>query len=94
MKGPGVGRPRIIIDCNPGHDDVFAIAVAALLCDVVGITAVAGNSPLANTERNARIARELMNLPNTVVHSGAAEPLAGASKVFATELRRASGARA
>jgi inosine-uridine nucleoside N-ribohydrolase len=83
-------RPRIIVDCDPGHDDMFALAVAGMLCDVVGITAVAGNSPLENTERNARIARELMGLDQAEVHSGASEPLAGPG-VHATEAHGRTG---
>ena len=49
-------RP-IIIDCDPGHDDALAILLALGLAeelDVLAITAVAGNVPLALTEKNAR----------------------------------------
>ena len=38
-------RPAVILDCDPGHDDAIAIVVAADLCDLVGITTVAGNAP-------------------------------------------------
>lgn len=84
-------RPRVIVDCDPGHDDMFALAVAASTCDVVGITVVAGNSPLANTERNARIGRDLMGLESVEVHAGAAEPLAGASQLFASQAHGRTG---
>jgi inosine-uridine nucleoside N-ribohydrolase len=87
----GTIRPRIIVDCDPGHDDMFALATAALLCDVVGITAVAGNSPLVNTERNARIARDLMRLDAVPVHSGASHPLAGPTSVSADEAHGRTG---
>jgi inosine-uridine nucleoside N-ribohydrolase len=87
----GPTRPRIIIDCDPGHDDMFAIAVGAKLCDVVGITAVAGNSPLENTERNARIARDLMGLYGVPVYSGAAHPLTGPTSVNADEAHGRTG---
>ncbi len=84
-------RPRIILDCDPGHDDMFAIAVGSMLCEIVGITAVAGNSPLVNTERNARIARDLMRLDGVPVHSGAAHPLSGPTSVSADEAHGRTG---
>ncbi len=84
-------RPRVIVDCDPGHDDVFAIATAAMFCDVVAITAVAGNSPLHNTERNARIARDLMGLTHVPVHSGADQPLAGPTSATAIEAHGRTG---
>jgi purine nucleosidase len=49
---------KIIIDTDPGQDDAVAILLALASPDeleVLGITAVAGNVPLALTERNARI---------------------------------------
>jgi len=67
-------RPAIILDCDPGHDDAVAIVLAAHLCDVLGITTVAGNAPLERTTYNARVMRHLLNL-NTEVHSGADAPL-------------------
>lgn len=84
-------KPRVIVDCDPGHDDVFAIATAAMFCDVVAITAVAGNSPLRNTERNARIARDLMGLVHVPVHSGADQPLAGPTEITAVEAHGRTG---
>ena len=46
----------IIIDTDPGQDDAVAIllALASPELEVLGITAVAGNVPLALTEKNAR----------------------------------------
>ncbi|NBU07236.1 MAG: nucleoside hydrolase, partial [Acidimicrobiia bacterium] len=44
-------RPRMILDCDPGHDDAFALIVAAHFADVVGVTTVAGNAPLELTTR-------------------------------------------
>ncbi len=67
-------RPRILLDCDPGHDDVVAIIVAHLAADVVGITTVAGNAPLDRTTYNACVMRDLLGL-DAPVHSGAARPL-------------------
>ena len=70
-------RRRIIIDTDPGQDDAVAImlALASPELEVVGITAVAGNVPLALTEKNARKICELAGRPDVPVHAGAIRPL-------------------
>lgn len=67
-------RPRIILDCDPGHDDVIAIVVAAHFTDLLGITTVAGNAPLDRTTYNACVMRDALRL-GVGVHSGAERPL-------------------
>jgi inosine-uridine nucleoside N-ribohydrolase len=67
-------RPRIVLDCDPGHDDVVAITVAALHTHLLAITTVAGNAPLDRTTYNACVMRDLLGL-DAPVHSGAARPL-------------------
>ena len=46
---------KIILDCDPGHDDAVAIMLAASSkeIDILGITCVGGNSGLNNTVNNA-----------------------------------------
>lgn len=66
--------PRILLDCDPGHDDVIAIVVAAHTTELLGITTVAGNAPLDRTTYNACVFRDLLRL-DVDVHSGAARPL-------------------
>jgi inosine-uridine nucleoside N-ribohydrolase len=68
------GRPAIILDCDPGHDDAIAIVVAAQETELLGITAVAGNAPLDRTTHNALVMRELLGI-DVPVHSGAVRPL-------------------
>jgi inosine-uridine nucleoside N-ribohydrolase len=82
-------RPRIILDCDPGHDDAIAIVVAAHTCDLVGITTVAGNAPLERTTHNARVMRELLGV-DVPVHAGTARPLI-AEPVAAADVHGASG---
>lgn len=46
---------KIILDCDPGHDDAIAILLAAANpnIDLLGITTVSGNHNVENTTRNA-----------------------------------------
>ncbi len=68
---------KIIIDTDPGQDDAVAIllALASPELEVLGITAVCGNVPLALTATNARKICELAGRPQTRVFAGAARPL-------------------
>ncbi|RST80386.1 nucleoside hydrolase [Aquibium carbonis] len=68
---------RIIIDTDPGQDDAVAIllALASPELEVIGITAVAGNVPLALTQTNARKICELAGRPDIKVYAGAVRPL-------------------
>ncbi len=73
------GGPRpVIIDCDPGQDDAVALLLAMAFpdqLDVLGVTVVAGNVPLALTEANARRICELAGRADMAVHAGAAAPL-------------------
>ena len=69
---------KIIIDTDPGQDDAVAILLALASpeeIEVLGITAVAGNVPLALTSRNARIICELASRPEMLVFAGCDTPL-------------------
>ena len=48
-------KTKIILDCDPGHDDAVAIMLAGKspAIDLLGITVVAGNQTLEKTVRNA-----------------------------------------
>ncbi|MFA5774178.1 MAG: nucleoside hydrolase [Ilumatobacteraceae bacterium] len=64
----------MIIDCDPGHDDAIALVVAARHANVLGVTTVAGNAPIASTTRNAQIVLDLIG-SSVAVHQGAERPL-------------------
>jgi inosine-uridine nucleoside N-ribohydrolase len=67
-------NPRpIILDCDPGHDDALAItlALARPELELLGITTVGGNSPLANTTRNALRVLALLGRNDVPVAAGA-----------------------
>ncbi len=69
---------KIIIDTDPGQDDAAAIMLALGSpdeLDVLGITAVAGNVPVAQTSRNIRVVCELSNRRDVKVFAGADRPL-------------------
>ncbi|MCR9150324.1 MAG: nucleoside hydrolase [Rhodobacteraceae bacterium] len=68
---------KIIIDTDPGQDDAVAIllALASPELDVLGITTVAGNVPLALTARNARVVCELAGRPDVPVFAGCDAPM-------------------
>ena len=70
---------KIIIDTDPGQDDAVAILLALASpgeIEVLGITAVAGNVPLALTSKNARIVCELAGRSDIPVFAGCDRPLA------------------
>lgn len=73
MKSPR----KIIIDTDPGQDDAVAIllALASPELEVLGLTVVAGNVPLALTERNARTICELAGRRDVKIFAGCEAPL-------------------
>jgi inosine-uridine nucleoside N-ribohydrolase len=75
-----VVRPiPVILDCDPGHDDMVAIllALASPQLDVRGITTVGGNSTLAHTTENALRTLALAGRTDVPVAAGESHPLAG-----------------
>ena len=71
-------RTRIIIDTDPGQDDAVALLLALAereTLDLVGITTVAGNVPLALTTANALRILELARREDVPVYAGASQPL-------------------
>lgn len=71
--------PRdLIIDTDPGADDLVALFLAMASPDALNIraiTTVAGNVRLAKTSRNARLAREWAGREEIPVYAGAGRPL-------------------
>lgn len=67
----------VIVDCDPGHDDVFALWLAAghPSLDLRAVTTVGGNVPLEHTRRNARIALTVAGVTDVPVAAGAEGPL-------------------
>jgi len=70
-------KKKIILDCDPGHDDAVAIMLAAAHDDIeiLGITCVAGNATLDNTTINALKICSLIGANNIPIFAGADRPL-------------------
>ena len=68
---------KIIIDCDPGHDDAVAIMLAAAnkTIDILGITCVGGNSTLENTKLNALKICSLINRTDIRIYAGENKPM-------------------
>jgi purine nucleosidase len=84
---------QIIIDTDPGIDDAVAVLLALAApeqLDVLGLVAVAGNAPLALTEKNARRLCALAGRPDVPVFAGCAKPLLR-SPVTATHIHGETG---
>ncbi len=70
-------RLPLIIDTDPGQDDAVALLLAAASpeLELLGVTTVAGNVPLALTTLNARKVLELAGRRDVPVCAGADRPL-------------------
>jgi len=69
-------KEKIILDCDPGHDDAVAIMLAAInpKIELLGITVVAGNQKLEKTVNNALKVCNHLNL-SVPVYSGMSRPM-------------------
>ena len=70
-------KKKIILDCDPGHDDAVAImlAIASDEIDLLGITCVGGNATLENTKLNSLKICSLLNRPDIPIYAGSDKPL-------------------
>lgn len=86
--------PRdLIIDTDPGADDLVALFLAMASPDALNIraiTTVAGNVRLAKTSRNARLAREWAGREEIPVYAGAGRPLVR-PPIYAAEVHGEEG---
>ncbi len=67
---------KIILDCDPGHDDAIAILLAAgnPNIELLGITTVAGNQTLEKVTRNAQAVCQVAGI-DVPIARGASAPL-------------------
>ena len=68
---------KIILDCDPGHDD--AVAILLSLGDpgieLLGITTVGGNQTLEKVAHNARVVCTVAGVNDIPVYAGCSRPL-------------------
>ncbi|MDQ0572371.1 purine nucleosidase [Variovorax paradoxus] len=83
----------LIIDTDPGADDVIALLFAMAAPETLklqALTTVAGNVPLSKTSRNARLACEWAGRPDIPVYVGAERPLQR-TPIYATNIHGREG---
>src|SRR6186997_2890541 len=76
---------KILLDCDPGHDDAIALLLALGSDELVlrGVTTVAGNQTLEKTTANAIRVLELAGRGEIAVAAGADRPLVREPRVAA-----------
>jgi inosine-uridine nucleoside N-ribohydrolase len=72
-----VTATKILLDCDPGHDDAIALllALASPELELLGVTTVAGNQTLEKTTANAIRVLEFAGRTDVDVAAGADRPL-------------------
>ena len=68
---------KIVVDCDPGHDDAMAIVLAAASpeLELLAVTTVAGNQTLDKTTLNARRVCTVAGIDGVPVAAGCDRPL-------------------
>ena len=68
---------KVVLDCDPGHDDAIALllALASPEVELLGVTTVHGNQVLEKTTDNALRVLELVGRSDVPVAAGADRPL-------------------
>jgi len=83
---------RVLLDCDPGHDDALAILLAAAspALDLVAITTVAGNHELDKVTLNARRVCSVAGIHDVPIAAGCDRPMVR-EPVYAGSIHGASG---
>ena len=85
-------KRKVILDCDPGHDDAISIIIAASgrsPLEILGITTVAGNVEVEKNTVNGLKICELLEL-DVPVYQGASGPMVKRSEI-ATEIHGDTG---
>lgn len=77
---------KIILDCDPGHDDAVAILLALGNSEIelVGVTTVGGNQSLEKVTYNARAVLEKAHATDIPVYAGCDRPIVRPQEVAAS----------
>lgn len=84
-------KRKIILDCDPGHDDAVAITIAGIspTIELLGITVVSGNQSLEKTVKNALNVVQKLSL-EVPVYAGCSQPMIR-EKIIAADIHGESG---
>ena len=87
-----VDRRRVVLDCDPGHDDAMAILLAAAspALELVAITTVAGNHTLEKVTENARRVCTVAGIHDVPIAAGRDRPIRR-DPIVAEEIHGSSG---
>ncbi len=85
-------KKKVILDCDPGHDDAIAIMMAAKhsKLELLGITIVAGNQTIEKTTLNALNVCQHLDIPVSV-YSGCGIPMVRERQVIADDIHGETG---
>ena len=85
-------RRRVVLDCDPGHDDAMAILLAAAspAIELEAITTVAGNQTLDKVSLNARRVCSVAGIDRVPIAAGRGTPLRR-DRIVAGEIHGESG---
>lgn len=81
----------VIIDCDPGHDDMMALVLAygSNRLDIRAVTTVAGNNTIENTTRNALNVLNYIGAKDVPVAKGFQDPIVRSHKAVMEKLAAA-----
>lgn len=85
-------KTKLLLDCDPGHDDAVAILLAANSpqLELLGVTVTAGNQTLENTARNACNVLSWLGREEIPVYAGCDRPLVR-DKMIAADIHGSTG---
>lgn len=86
-------KRKIIMDCDPGHDDAIALILAGAIdspLEILAVTTVAGNQSVDKNTTNALNVLDIMGRQDIAVAKGADRPLIKPA-AFASEIHGESG---
>jgi inosine-uridine nucleoside N-ribohydrolase len=88
----GTGARRVVLDCDPGHDDAMAILLAAAspALELLAITTVAGHQTLDKVTLNARRVCSVAGITDVPIAAGCDRPIRR-EQVVAGDIHGASG---
>ncbi len=85
-------KRKIILDCDPGHDDAVAILLAGKspALELLGITVVSGNQTIEKTAQNALNVCQVLGL-DVPVYAGSPNPLVRVRPPIADDIHGETG---